>query len=110
MNLPTETHSAIYGVSNPAIAMLKKEMRKLGYTQVSEDAAEWDGSKLLYIKDTWYNKDEGEDMTVFLRPYVDIFEGDAYHDRKYIYLSVSGDRPYNTYYVDPFEASGFNER
>ena len=110
VNLPTETHSAIYGVSNTAIAMLKEEMRKLGYTQVSEDAAEWDGSKLLYIKDSYYNEDADDELPVFLMPYVDIFEGYAYHNRKYIYLSVSSDRPNGTYYVDPFEASGFNER
>ena len=109
VNLPTKTHSAIYGVSNPSIQMLKEEMRKLGYTQVSDYAAEWDGSKLKYIEDTWYNEDEGEDMPVFLMPYVDIFEGYAYHDRKYIYLSVSGDRPYNTYCVDPFKANGWSE-
>ena len=106
MNLPTETHSAIYGVSNPAIAMLKEEMRKLGYTQVSEDAAEWDGSKLLYIEDSYYNEDK--ELPVFLMPYVDIFEGFAYHDRKYIYLSVGRNKPHHTYYVDPFQASGFN--
>ena len=110
VNLPTETHSAIYGVSNPSIQMLKEEMRKLGYTQVNEEAAGWNGSRLKYIEDTWYNEDEGEDMPVFLMPYVDIFEGYAYHDRKYIYLSVSGDRPKGTHYVDPFEASGFNKR
>lgn len=110
VNLPTETHSAIYGVSNPAIAMLKEEMRKLGYTQVSEDAAEWDGSKLLYIKDSYYDEDADDELPVFLMPYVDIFEGCAYHDRKYIYLSVGKNKPHHTYYVDPFEASGFNER
>ena len=110
VNLPTETHSAIYGVSNPAIAMLKEEMRKLGYTQVSEDAAEWDGSKLLYIEDSYYNEDEDSDFPVHLMPYVDIFEGYAYHDRKYIYLSVNVGKPSGTHYVDPFEASGFNER
>ena len=110
VNLPTETHSAIYGVSNPAIVMLKEEMRKLGYTQVSEDAAEWDGSKLLYIEDNYYNEDEDSDFPVHLMPYVDIFEGYAYHNRKYIYLSVGRDRPNGTYYVDPFEASGFNVR
>ena len=110
VNLPTETHSAIYGVSNPSIQMLKEEMRKLGYTQVSEEAEEWNGSRLKYIEDTWYNEDEGEEMPVFLMPYVDIFEGYAYHNRKYIYLSVSSDKPYNTYHVDPFEANGFNER
>ena len=110
VNLPTETHSAIYGVSNPANVMLKEEMRKLGYTQVSEDAAEWDGSKLLYIEDNYYNEDEDSDFPVHLMPYVDIFEGYAYHNRKYIYLSVGRDRPNGTYYVDPFEASGFNVR
>ena len=109
VNLPTKTHSAIYGVSNPSIKMLKEEMRKLGYTRVSEDAEEWDGSRLKYIEDTWYNE-EDEDIPVFLVPYVDIFNGYAYHDRKYIYLSVSSDRPKGTYYVDPFEDNGFNER
>lgn len=109
VNLPTETHSAIYGVSNPAIVMLKEEMRKLGYTQVSEDAAEWDGSKLLYIEDSYYNGDEDSEFPVFLVPYVDIFEGYAYHDRKYIYLSVGISKPSGNYYVDPFEASGYNE-
>ena len=109
VNLPTGTHSAIYGVSSPSIQMLKEEMRKLGYTQVSEDAEEWDGSRLKYIKDTCYNE-EDEDIPVFLMPYVDIFNGYAYHDRKYIYLSVSSDRPKGTYYVDPFESNGFNER
>ena len=109
VNLPTKTHSAIYGVSNPSIDMLKGEMRKLGYTRVSEDAEEWDGSRLKYIEDTYCNCDEDE-VSVFLVPYVDIFEGYAYHDRKYIYLSVSRDRPKGTYYVDPFEANGFNER
>ena len=108
VNLPTETYSAIYGVSSPSIKMLKEEMRKLGYTQVSEGAEEWNGSRLKYIKDTWCNEDD-EVMSVFLMPYLDIFDGYAYHDRKYIYLSVSGDRPYNTYHVDPYEASGFNE-
>ena len=108
VNLPTGTHSAIYGVSSPSIQMLKEEMRKLGYTQVSEDAEEWDGSRLKYIKDTWYNE-EDEDIPVFLMPYVDLFNGYAYHDRKYIYLSVSSDRPKGTYYVDPFESNGFNE-
>lgn len=108
VNLPTETHSAIYGVSNPSIQMLKEEMRRLGYTQVSEEAEEWNGSRLKYIEDTYRDGDE-EDVPVFLVPYVDIFEGFAYHDRKYIYLSVSGDRPSGTYHVDPFEASGCNE-
>ena len=107
VNLPTKTHSAIYGVSKPSIQMLKEEMRKLGYTQVSEEASEWDGSKLLYIKDSYYNEDD--ELPVFLMPYVDIFEGYAYHDRKYIYLSASGDIPSKSYYVDPFEASGYNE-
>ena len=110
VNLPTETHSAIYGVSNPAIVMLKEEMRKLGYTQVSEDAAEWDGSKLLYIEDNYYNEDADDELPVFLMPYVDIFEGYAYRDRNYIYLSVGRNRPRGTDYVDPFEASGYNER
>lgn len=110
VNLPTKTHSAIYGVSKPSVKLLKEEMHKLGYTKVSEDAEEWDGSRLNYIEETWYDDDEGNDeMSVFLVPYVDIFEGYAYHDRKYIYLSVSSDRPSKTYYVDPFEASGFNE-
>lgn len=109
VNLPTGTHSAIYGTSISAVKMLREEMNKLGYTQVSEDASEWDGSKLLYIEDNWYNNDEDSDFPVHLMPYVDIFEGYAYHDRKYIYLSVSSDRPFNSYYVDPFEASGFNE-
>ena len=109
VNLPTKTHSAIYGVSNSSIQMLKEEMRKLGYTQVSEEAEEWNGSKLKYIEGIWYNE-EGEDVPVFLMPYVDIFEGYAYHDRKYIYLNARGDRPYNTRNVDPFEACGFNER
>ena len=110
VNLPTGTHSAIYGVSSPSIQMLKEEMRKLGYTQVSEDAEEWDGSRLKYIEDTWCDSDNEDDVMVFLVPYVDIFNGYAYHDRKYIYLSVSSDRPKGTYYVDPFESSGFNER
>ena len=109
VNLPTETHSTIYGVSKPSIDMLKGEMHKLGYTRVSEDAEEWDGSRLKYIEDTWYNE-EDEDIPVFLMPYVDIFNGYAYHDRKYIYLSVSSDRPKGTCYVDPFESNGFNER
>ena len=109
VNLPTKTHSAIYGVSRPSIDILKGEMHKLGYTRVSEDAEEWDGSRLKYIEDTWYNE-EDEDIPVFLMPYVDIFNGYAYHDRKYIYLSVSSDRPKGTYYVDPFESNGFNER
>mgnify|MGYP003544357841 FL=1 len=109
VNLPTGTHSAIYGVSSPSIQMLKEEMHKLWYTRASEDAEEWDGSRLKYIEDTWYNE-EDEDIPVFLMPYVDIFNGYAYHDRKYIYLSVSSDRPKGTYYVDPFESSGFNER
>ena len=85
-------------------------MHNLGYTQVSEDAAEWDGSRLKYIEEAWYNSDEDKGISVFLMPYVDIFEGYAYHDRKYIYLSVSSDRPKGTYYVDPFESNGFNER
>ena len=107
VNLPTMTHSAIYGVSRPSVNMLKEEMHKLGYTQASEDAEEWDGSRLKYIEETW---DSGDDeMTVFLVPYVDIFEGYAYHDRKYIYLSVSSDRPSKSYPVDPFESNGFNE-
>ena len=110
VNLPTKTHSAIYGVSGPSTDMLKEEMRKLGYTRVSEDAEEWDGSRLNYIEDTWYDSDDEDDVEVFLVPYVDIFNGYAYHDRKYIYLSVSSDRPKGTYYVDPFESSGFNER
>ena len=110
VNLPTKTHSAIYGVSRPSIDMLKWEMRKLGYTRVSEDAEEWDGSRLKYIEDTWYNIDDEDDVMVFLAPYVDIFSGYAYHDRKYIYLSVSSDRPKGTYYVDPFESNGFNGR
>ena len=109
VNLPTMTHSAIYGVSISAVQVLKEEMRKLGYTQVSEDAAEWDGSKLLYIEDSYYNGDEDSELSVFLVPYVDIFEGYAYRNRKYIYLSVNRDRPKGTYYVDPFEANGFNE-
>ena len=109
VNLPTKTHSAIYGVSRPSIDMLKGEMHKLGYTRVSEDAEEWDGSRLKYIEDIWYNE-EDEDIPVFLMPYVDIFNGSAYHDREYIYLSVSSYRPKGTYYVDPFEANGFNER
>ena len=109
VNLPTETHSAIYGVSNPSVKMLKEEMHKLGYTQASEDAAEWDGSKLKYIEDTWYDSDSDEVMPVFLVPYVDIFDGYAYHDHKYIYLSVSRDRPSGTHHVDPFESGGFNE-
>ena len=108
VNLPTKTHSAIYGVSGPSTQMLKEEMRRLGYTQASEGAAEWNGSRLKYIEDTWYNGEDDE-LSVFLIPYVDIFEGYAYHDHKYIYLSVSGDRPRGTYYVDPFESSGFNE-
>ena len=110
VNLPTKTHSAIYGVSRPSVGMLKEEMRKLGYTQVSEDAAEWDGSRLKYIEDTFCDSDNGDDVAVFLVPYVDIFEGYAYHDRKYIYLSVSGARPPKTHYVDPFEAWGWNGR
>ena len=109
VNLPTKTHSTIYGVSGPSIDMLKGEMHKLGYTRVSEDAEEWDGSRLKYIEETHYNED-GDEVSVFLMPYVDIFNGYAYHDRKYIYLSVSSDRPKGTYYVDPFEANGFNER
>ena len=109
VNLPTKTHSAIYGVSRPSVDMLKEEMYKLGYTQASEDAVEWDGSRLKYIEETRYNSDEDEDILVFLVPYVDIFEGCAYHDRNYIYLSVGRDGPHNTYYVDPFESSGFNE-
>lgn len=110
VNLPTETHSAIYGVSRPSIDMLKEEMRKLGYTRVSEGAEEWNGSRLNYIEDTYYDGDEDGEVSVFLVPYVDIFEGFAYHDRKYIYLSVTSDRPKGTHYVDPFESSGFNER
>ena len=110
VNLPTKTHSAIYGVSRPSIDMLKREMRKLGYTRASEDAEEWDGSRLKYIEDTWCDSDDEDDVMVFLVPYVDLFNGYAYHDRKYIYLSVSSDRPKGTYYVDPFEASGFSER
>ena len=109
VNLPTKTHSAIYGVSKPSIKMLKEEMHKVGYTQVSEDAKEWDGSRLKYIEGTWYDSDDGEEMSVFLIPYVDIFEGYAYHDHEYIYLSVSRDRPNGTHHVDPFESSGFNE-
>ena len=111
VNLPTGTHSAIYGVSSPSIQMLKEEMRKLGYTQVSEDAEEWDGSRLKYIEDVWYDTDSDneDDVMVFLVPYIDLFNGYAYHDRKYIYLSVSSDRPKGTYYVDPFESNGFNE-
>ena len=109
VNLPTKTHSAIYGVSGPSTQMLKEEMRKLGYTRVSEDAEEWDGSRLNYIEDTYYNEDDDDELPVFLMPYVDIFEGYAYHDRKYIYLSVSSDRPSKSYYVDPFESNGFNE-
>ena len=85
-------------------------MRKLGYTQASEGAAEWNGSRLKYIEDTWCDSDDEDDVVVFLVPYVDIFEGYAYHDRKYIYLSVSGDRPSKSYHVDPFESNGFNER
>ena len=108
VNLPTKTHSAIYGVSRPSIDMLKGEMHKLGYTRVSEDAEEWDGSRLKYVEDTWC--DNEDDMIVFLVPYVDLFNGYAYHDRKYIYLSVSSDRPKGTYCVDPFDANGFNER
>ena len=110
VNLPTKTHSAIYGVSGPSINMLKGEMHKLGYTRVSEDAEEWDGSRLKYIEDTWCDSDNEDDVEVFLVPYVDLFNGYAYHDRKYIYLSVSSDRPKGTYYVDPFESNGFNER
>lgn len=109
VNLPTKTHSAIYGVSKPSIQMLKEEMHKLGYTQASEDAAEWSGSKLLYIEDTWYSNDGDDEISVHLMPYVDIFEGYAYHDREYIYLSVSSGRPSRTYYVDPFESCGHNE-
>ena len=108
VNLRTETHSAIYGVSDPSIKMLKEEMRKLGYTQVSEEAAEWNGSRLKYIEDTWCDEDEGEDIPGFLMPYLDIFEGSAYHDRKHIYLDANRSRPSGTYCVDPFEASGFN--
>lgn len=108
VNLPTKTHSAIYGVSRPSVEMLKEEMHKLGYTQASEDGAEWNGSKLKYIEDTCWGDGEDE-FSVFLMPYVDIFDGYAYHNRKYIYLSVSGERPKGTHYVDPFEASGFNE-
>lgn len=108
VNLPTKTHSAIYGTSLPAVQMLEEEMNNLGYTQASDDAAEWDGSKLLYIEDSWYNEEDG-DIPVHLMPYVDIFEGYAYHDYKHIYLSTSSDRPNKTYHVDPFEASGFNE-
>lgn len=107
-NLPTMTHSAIYGTSIAAVNMLKEKMGKLGYTQASDDGVEWDGSKLLYIEDTYENDDEDE-ILVHLMPYVDIFEGCAYHDRKYIYLSVSSNRPSKTYHVDPFEASGYNE-
>ena len=107
VNLPTKTHSAIYGVSRRSIDMLKEEMHKLGYTQVSEDAAEWDGSRLKYIEDNFCS--EYEDMSVFLMPYIDVFNGYAYHDRKYIYLSVSSDRPKGTCYVDPFESGGYNE-
>ena len=110
VNLPTKTHSAIYGASKPSIDMLKGEMRKLWYTRASEDAEEWDGSRLKYIEDAWCGSDHEDDVMVFLVPYVDIFNGYAYHDRKYIYLSVSGDRPKGTYYVDPFESNGFNER
>ena len=110
VNLPTKTHSAIYGVSGPSTQMLKEEMRRLGYTQASEGAAEWNGSRLKYIEDTWCDSDDEDDVVVFLVPYVDIFEGYAYHDRKYIYLSVSGDRPSKSYHVDPFESNGFNER
>lgn len=110
VNLPTKTHSAIYGTSISAVKMLQEEMNRLGYTQASDDAEEWSGSKLLYIEDTWYNEDEDSNFPVHLMPYVDIFEGYAYHDKKYIYLSVNSDRPHKTYYVDPFEASGFNER
>ena len=106
VNLPTKTHSAIYGVSKPSVKMLKEEMRKLGYTQASEGAVEWDGSRLKYLEEAYCGDEE---FAVFLMPYVDIFEGYAYHDRKYIYLSVSGDRPRGTYHVDPFEASGYNE-
>ena len=109
VNLPTKTHSAIYGVSGPSTQMLKEEMRRLGYTQASEGAAEWNGSRLKYIEDTWCDSDDEDDVAVFLVPYVDIFEGYAYHDRKYIYLSVSGDRPSKSYPVDPFESNGFNE-
>ena len=111
VNLPTKTHSAIYGVSRPSIDMLKGEMHKLGYTRASEDAEEWDGSRLKYIEETWDSGDDDDgEMSVFLVPYVDLFNGYAYHDRKYIYLSVSSDRPKGTYYVDPFESNGFNER
>ena len=110
VNLPTKTHSAIYGVSRPSVDMLKGEMLKLGYTQASEDAEEWDGSRLKYIGETWCECDGEDEFAVFLMPYVDIFDGIAYHDRKYIYLSVSSNRPKGTYYVDPFESNGFNER
>ena len=109
VNLPTKTHSAIYGVSRLSIDMLKREIHKLGYTRVSEDAEEWDGSRLKYIEDTYYNEEDGDINPVFLMPYVDIFGGYAYHNGEYIYLSISSDRPKGTYYVDPFEASGYNE-
>lgn len=109
VNLPTRTHSAIYGTSISAVNTLREEMNKLGYTQASDDAAEWSGSRLLYIEDTYENEDENSDFPVHLMPYVDIFEGYAYHDRKYIYLSVDKNIPSGTHYVDPFEASGYNE-
>ena len=54
--------------------------------------------------------EDDDEIPVHLMPYVDIFEGYAYHDREYIYLSVDKDKPSKTYYVDPFEASGYNER
>ena len=107
VNLPTKTHSAIYGASLSAVRILDEEMDKLGYNQASDDAAEWSGSRLLYIEDTYGN--EYDVIPVHLMPYVDIFEGYAYHDRKHIYLSVISGRPEGTYYVDPFEASGHNE-
>ena len=109
VNLPTKTHSAIYVVSKPSVDMLKEEMHNLGYTQASDEAAEWDGSKLKYIEDNYCSEDEDPGISVFLMPYVDIFEGSAYHDRKHIYLSVSSSIPKGTHYVDPFEASGYNE-
>lgn len=109
VNIPTGTHSAIYGSSSSAVRMLQEEMCKLGYTKVSSSAEEWSGSRLLYTEDTWYDQEQGEEFEVHLAPYLDIFDGYAYHNRKHIYLSASGDLPKGSRSVNPQDTRGVNE-
>ena len=108
VNPATMTHSALYGVSQPAIELMKAELKKLGYSKVDDDDCKsWIGQRLLYLTDTYDHEDEGP-FSVIVTPYLDFLEDeDGWSDGEYIYINYKPkDRMRR---VDLQDASGYNE-